>query len=93
MVDKVTQPSWWIKDEEVNSPTGKMILGGIFGFLIGIIIVFSFSRLLLDNLGGWWGIYGIAAGFVILGAGFGWASAQESPQRAYRKPDINYWRT
>lgn len=70
MVEKVTQPSWWLKEEDESTPTGKMVIGGIFGFLIGIIIVFSFSELLLENAG-WWGIYGIAFGFVILGAGFG----------------------
>ena len=86
------QPSWWLKDEEEGKPTGKMILGGIFGFLIGIILVFAFSRFLLENFGGWWGIYGIAFGFVILGAGFGWVSGADNSEKSYKKKDVNYWK-
>ncbi len=92
MVEQVTQPGWWLKEDEEGSPTGKMILGGIFGFLIGIIIVFTFSRFLLENFGGWWGIYGIAFGFVVLGGIFGWLAGKESPDKTYKKREVNYWR-
>lgn len=92
MVEQVTQP-WWIKDEEVKNPTGKMIVGGVIGMLTGIVIVFSFSKFLLENFGGWWGLYGIAFGFVILGAFFGRFAGEDDSDKAYKKKDVNYWRT
>lgn len=90
MVEQVMQPAWWINDDEEKSPTGKMILGGIFGFLIGIIIVFTFLIFLLENFGGWWGVYGIAFGFVILGAIFGRLMGNDD-EKPYKKKDVNYW--
>jgi hypothetical protein len=93
MVDKVTQPSWWLKDENQRNHSGNIILGGILGMLIGIIIVFSFSRFLLENFGGWWGIYGIAFGFVILGGLFGLFAEEEKSDKTYKKKDVNYWRS
>ncbi|MBU0760238.1 MAG: hypothetical protein KJ600_02955 [Nanoarchaeota archaeon] len=38
MVNQVTQPGWWTKEEEGDSALSSMILGGIFGMLIGIIL-------------------------------------------------------
>ena len=93
MVDKVTQPSWWIRDEEVGDPSGRMILGGVFGMLMGIVVVFSFSKFILENAGGWWGIYGIAFGFVILGGLFGWVAGKNSSNKTYLKKNVNYWRS
>lgn len=93
MVNKVTEPEWWLKEKEGGSSTDKIVLGGIFGFLIGIIIVFTFSELLLENLGGWWGVYGVAFGFVVLGGLLGWAFAQDQGDKDYMAKDKNYWRS
>lgn len=78
MVNQVTQPGWWTKEEEGDSALSSMILGGIFGMLIGIIITFSFSGILFGAFGNsLWGLYGFAAGFVIIGALFGWAMGKD----------------
>jgi ABC-type multidrug transport system permease subunit len=78
MVDKASQPSWWLKEEEENSAVGSMILGGVFGMLVGIIIIFAFSYILFEAVGGnflW--LYVFAAGFVVIGAFFGWAIGKD----------------
>lgn len=93
MVDKVTEPSWWLNEKKGKGSTDRIVLGGIFGFLIGIIIIFVFSELLLENLGGWLGVYGVAFGFVVLGGFFGWAASQDSDERKYGGDDRNYWRS
>ncbi|MFH1802506.1 MAG: hypothetical protein ABH864_03570 [archaeon] len=78
MVEKVNQPSWWLKEKEGDSALGSMIIGGIFGTLIGIIIIFSFSNILFEALGGnIWSLYGFAVGFVVIGALFGWAAGKD----------------
>jgi len=59
--------------------------------LIGLIVAFSFSNFLLENFGGWWGVYGIAFGFVIIGGLFGLAAKNNTKERSYLKRDVNYW--
>jgi hypothetical protein len=93
MMEQVIPSAWVMKDEEVKNPTGKMIVGGIIGMLIGIILVFSFSGFLLKNFGGWWGIYGIAFGFVVLGGIFGRLAGGDDSEKLYKKKDVNYWRS